>query len=233
MDHYCNSLTSSTSSIDAGFQYVDSETNGIKVVLELTLAIIKPEAVKSALIVEKIIRKEGFKIIKKRMVHLTPEQASEFYLDDYGKTTYPKMVLALSAGPIIALCLAKKNAVEDWKTLLGPSSVLEAKRLYPNCLRAHFGCLNNDLNGLHGSDTNFKAEIEIHFFFPKIITYPVRTEQERIDYLNETLTPTLTKGLVELCKRKPAHPMLWLADWLLNNNPYQPKLHAQLQHIPT
>ena len=35
-------------------------------------------------------------------------------------------------------------------------------------------------------------------------------------------TPTLTTGLVELCRTKPANPVAWLAKWLIANNPNAP-----------
>mmetsp|Transcript_21430 Transcript_21430/g.48529 ORF Transcript_21430/g.48529 Transcript_21430/m.48529 type:complete len:95 (+) Transcript_21430:111-395(+) len=34
----------------------------------------------------------------------------------------------------------------------------------------------------------------------------------------------LKQGLVELCKEKPSDPVRWLAHWLLENNPNQPKV---------
>ena len=37
------------------------------------------------------------------------------------------------------------------------------------------------------------------------------------------LTPTLTKGLIALCRAKPDAPVEWLARWLLDNNPKMPK----------
>ena len=40
------------------------------------------------------------------------------------------------------------------------------------------------------------------------------------------ITPTLSKGLVELCRAKPADPRTWLAEWLLANKP-APKLAAE------
>lgn len=54
----------------------------------------------------------------------------------------------------------------------------------------------------------------------------------------------LTKGLMigqllnngsisQCCKLKPADPVLWLANWLITNNPNKPKLPCELAMIPT
>lgn len=37
---------------------------------------------------------------------------------------------------------------------------------------------------------------------------PVSTSQAAKDYLTRTVTPTLLKGLTELCKKKPADPIV-------------------------
>lgn len=37
---------------------------------------------------------------------------------------------------------------------------------------------------------------------------PVATGQTAKDYLTRTVTPTLLKGLTELCKKKPADPIV-------------------------
>lgn len=40
------------------------------------------------------------------------------------------------------------------------------------------------------------------------IVEPVATGQAAKDYLTRTVTPTLLKGLTELCKKKPADPIV-------------------------
>lgn len=40
------------------------------------------------------------------------------------------------------------------------------------------------------------------------IVEPVSTGQAANDYLTRTVTPTLLKGLTELCKMKPADPIV-------------------------
>ena len=38
-------------------------------------------------------------------------------------------------------------------------------------------------------------------------------------YIDETITPTLSRGLVALCRARPDHPVQWLAEWLQQNKP--------------
>ena len=45
---------------------------------------------------------------------------------------------------------------------------------------------------------------------------------EAVEYVNEAITPTLTKGLAALCKARPADPATWLAEWLIANKPTPP-----------
>ena len=45
---------------------------------------------------------------------------------------------------------------------------------------------------------------------------------QRKEFVESSLTPTLTKGLIALCRAKPDAPVEWLARWLLDNNPKMP-----------
>ena len=99
---------------------------------------------------------------------MTAEQVSQFYSEQYGSPKFPLVVAHLSSAPIIALCLSKENAINDWKKLIGPTKVSEARRFFPACLRAKYGDQREDtFNGLHGSETQEEAEKEIRFFFPE------------------------------------------------------------------
>ena len=91
-------------------------------------------------------------------------------------------------------------------------------------LRAIYGT-DSQRNALHGSDSLASAEREIHFFFPNCIVEPVSYGQDAKDYLSRAMNNTLIKGLTELCKKKPEEPILWLSDWLIENNPNKPRVN--------
>lgn len=61
----------------------------------------------------------------------------------------------------------------------------------------------------------------------------LRKEPEVTDFLAQYVNSTLLDGLTELCKKKPIEPILYLAEWLLLNNPYQPKMDPEIAKLPT
>jgi len=44
------------------------------------------------------------------------------------------------------------------------------------------------------------------------------------NYLMQNVIPTLTEGLIEVCKLKPEDPVDYLAEWLFKNNPVEEEL---------
>merc|ERR1712131_558704 len=99
--------------------------------LERTLALIKPDSVDDSSEIERIIKTSGFAILAKRRVNLSPEQVSDFYAEHYGKMFFTNLVSFMSAGPVVALVLAKENAIQDWRLLMGPTNPEEAKNFIP------------------------------------------------------------------------------------------------------
>jgi len=191
--------------------------------VEQTLAIIKPDAIEKADEIEEVILQHGFSILQRRRVHLTPEQTSEFYTEHYGKMFFPSLVAFMSSGEVLAMVLARKDAISHWREVIGPTQTAKARDERPESIRALFGT-DNQRNAVHGSDSVESAGREIHFFFPDAIIEPLPTSQEAQDYLSKTVNPTLLIGLTALCKTKPANPLVWLSDWLANNNPNKPRI---------
>ncbi|KAK2154406.1 hypothetical protein LSH36_269g05066 [Paralvinella palmiformis] len=203
-----------------------------QIFVERTLAIIKPDALGKAEEIEDIILRSGFSILQKRRVQLTPEQASDFYAEHFGKLFFPSLVAYMSSGPVITLVIARDKAISYWRELIGPTNALKARETHPDCLRAIYGT-DDQRNGLHGSDSYSSAEREIRFFFPDSIVEPIPVGEAARDYLAKTVNPTLMKGLTELCKKKPEDPVIWLADWLLSNNPNKPKVKEPMVQEPS
>ncbi|CAH8570890.1 unnamed protein product [Schistosoma turkestanicum] len=198
-----------------------SKGNSPYIHIERTLFIIKPDVIKYADKIEEVLLQKGFLILQKKRVHLTPEQASEFYAEHYGKIFYATLISYISSGPIEVLVIARENAISACRELIGPQNAFKAKAIAPESLRAIYGT-DDQQNGIHGSDSFTSAEREIRFFFPDMIVSQVPVKLAAKDYLVRNVNPTLLKGLTELCKQKPKDPVLWLADWLLENNPNKP-----------
>ncbi|GAB1860085.1 Nucleoside diphosphate kinase-like protein 5 [Camponotus japonicus] len=202
--------------------------------VECTLAIIKPEAVVYRTEIEHRICTEGFAICQTRWLQLTPEQVSEFYEDHFGELSFPHLVAYMSSGSIVVFVLAKQNAVEEWKRIIGPTTVAEARLYFPDSIRARYGRRGDSFkNAVHGSCSREQAEKEIHFFFPEFIIEPLLRNEMAEDFLWENINPILIEGLTLCCKHRPADPVLWLAHWLILNNPNKPKLPEDLALIPT
>ncbi|XP_054648074.1 nucleoside diphosphate kinase homolog 5-like [Dunckerocampus dactyliophorus] len=189
-----------------------------RVYVERTLAIIKPDAIHKSEEIEDIILTSGFTILQKRKLQLSPEQCSDFYIEHHGRLNFPRLTAYMSSGPILALTLARDNAIALWKSIIGPAKAAE---IHPDCLRAKYGTSELQ-NALHGSDSFHEAEREIKFMFPSTLTVPTKEETE--EYLSKYVNQTLLQGLTELCKHKPFNPCVWLADWLLKNNPNKPQI---------
>ena len=131
--------------------------------VEKTLAIIKPDAVKKKL-VGKIIQRiedEGFKISGLKMLHLTREEAQGFYIVHKDKHFYDSLTDFMSSGEILVMVLEKENAISQWREVMGATDPALAK---PGTLRQMYGS-SVERNATHGSDSPQTAEWEIDYFF--------------------------------------------------------------------
>ena len=130
---------------------------------ELTLSIIKPDAVERNLIKDiKSIFTENKLIIKKdKKIHINKEEAAEFYKVHQSKPFYDDLCNYLSSGPIIVMILEGSNAVLENRRIMGATNPKDAQ---PNTIRKLFG-ISIDKNSVHGSDSIENARKEISFFF--------------------------------------------------------------------
>ena len=131
--------------------------------MEQTLSIIKPDAVERNLIeeIKSIFTKNGLKIVNSKKIHITKEEAAEFYKVHQSKPFYNDLCNYLSSGPIFVMILEGNNAVAANRKLMGATNPKEAE---PNTIRKLYG-ISIDKNSVHGSDSVENAKIEIDFFF--------------------------------------------------------------------
>ncbi|MBC7362951.1 MAG: nucleoside-diphosphate kinase [Candidatus Aminicenantes bacterium] len=131
--------------------------------VERTLAIIKPDAVKKR-VVGRIIQRiedEGFEILGLKMLQLTKEEAQKFYYVHKDKPFYESLTDFMSSGRVVVLLLEKENAIKHWREVMGATDPAQAK---PGTLRRLYG-FSVERNAVHGSDSPQTAEYEIAFFF--------------------------------------------------------------------
>lgn len=63
---------------------------------QITLALIKPDAMAKCDDIKNLIRDAGFQIVKEKKMQLTLEQAQEFYKEHQGKPFYPELTQWMS-----------------------------------------------------------------------------------------------------------------------------------------
>ena len=75
--------------------------------LEQTLSIIKPDAVERNLIedIKSIFTKNNLVIKENKKIHITKEEAAEFYKVHQSKPFYDQLCAYLSSGPIVVMIL--------------------------------------------------------------------------------------------------------------------------------
>ena len=131
--------------------------------IEQTLSIIKPDAVERNLTdeIKKIFTNNNLNIKESKKIHITKDEASEFYKVHQSKPFYNDLCAYLSSGPIVVMILEGQNAVLENRKLMGATNPKEAEE---NTIRKLYG-ISIDKNSVHGSDSNDNAKKEIEFFF--------------------------------------------------------------------
>ena len=131
--------------------------------IEKTLSIIKPDAVERNLVEEirDIFIKNNLKIKDSKKIHITKEEAAEFYKVHQSKPFYNDLCTYLSSGPIVVMILEGNDGVKVNRKLMGSTNPKDAEE---NTIRKLYG-ISIDKNSVHGSDSIENAKIEINFFF--------------------------------------------------------------------
>ena len=131
--------------------------------LEKTLSIIKPDAVERNLIdeIKDIFINNKLNILDNKKIHITKDEAAEFYKVHQSKPFYSDLCEYLSSGPIVVMILEGENAVAANRKLMGATNPKDAEE---NTIRKLYG-ISIDKNSVHGSDSIENAKKEIEFFF--------------------------------------------------------------------
>lgn len=131
--------------------------------VERTLSIIKPDGVAKNIIGDVYSRfeKGGLKIIAAKMMHLSNEQAGEFYAVHKERPFYNDLVSFMTSGPVMVQVLEGEGAIAKNRELMGATNPADAAA---GTIRADFA-KTVDENVVHGSDGEDTAKQEIAFFF--------------------------------------------------------------------
>jgi nucleoside-diphosphate kinase len=130
---------------------------------ERTISIIKPDAVARNVVGEIYSRfeKAGLRIVAARMMHLSREQAGEFYAVHKERPFYGELIDYMTSGPIMVQVLEGDNAIAKNREVMGATNPKDAA---PGTIRADFATDITE-NAVHGSDAPETAATEIAFFF--------------------------------------------------------------------
>lgn len=131
--------------------------------VERTLSIIKPDAVSQNVIgkIYTCFESAGLKVAGSKMMHLTKEQASQFYAEHDGRPFFEDLVTFMSGSPVMVQVLEGEGAIAKNREIMGPTNPDDAA---PGTIRAQFATATNR-NAVHGSDSAISAAREIAFFF--------------------------------------------------------------------
>ena len=130
---------------------------------EKTLSIIKPDAVDRNLTeeIKSIFEKNKLQIKDSKKIHISKDEAADFYKVHQSKPFYNDLCSYLSSGPIVVMILEGENAVSLNRKIMGAT---DPKKADENTIRKLYG-ISIDKNSVHGSDSLENAKNEINFFF--------------------------------------------------------------------
>ena len=128
-----------------------------------TLSIIKPDATKRNITgaINKTIEDNNLIIVAQKMIKLSKEKAEGFYSVHKDRPFFNDLIEYMTSGPVIVQVLQGKNAVTEYRKIMGATNPENAEK---GTIRNQFA-LNIQENSVHGSDSEENAKIEIDYFF--------------------------------------------------------------------
>ena len=128
-----------------------------------TFSIIKPDATKRNLTgaINKIIEDNGLRIVAQKRIHLSKDQAENFYAIHKDKSFFDDLISYMTSEPVIVQVLEGNDPVNTYRKIMGATNPENAET---GTIRKEYA-LNIQENSVHGSDSEENANLEIKFFF--------------------------------------------------------------------
>lgn len=141
--------------------------------IEITLVLIKPDAVERGLVGEivKRIEQRGLRIIGLKMTKIDSEFAKKHYSEHIDKSFYEGLESFITSGPLVAMAVEGVDAIEAVRKIVGAT---EPKSAIPGTIRgdfAHVSYSHADEKGItvknliHASGNKKDAEKEVSLWF--------------------------------------------------------------------
>ena len=130
---------------------------------ERTLSIIKPDATGRNLTgaINKKFEEAGLRIVAQKRIHLSKEQAGEFYKVHAERPFYDELTTFMASGPVVVQVLEGDDAISKNREVMGATNPADAAE---GTIRAEFAQSVGE-NSVHGSDAPETAKEEISYFF--------------------------------------------------------------------
>jgi nucleoside-diphosphate kinase len=131
--------------------------------LERTFSIIKPDATRRNITGKVLATLEdaGLRVVAQKRIHMTKQQAEEFYGAHKERPFFQGLVTFMTSGPVVVQVLEGEDAIALNRKTMGAT---DPKKADAGTIRALFA-ENIEANSVHGSDSPEAAATEIAFFF--------------------------------------------------------------------
>ncbi|MFD0588594.1 nucleoside-diphosphate kinase [Paenibacillus sp. GCM10027627] len=131
--------------------------------MERTFVMVKPDGVARGLVGRIVARFEekGFTLVDAKLTQLDRKLAEEHYEHLKSKSFFGELVDFITSGPVFAMVLEGKDAVQNARSLIGATNPSEATA---GTIRGDYA-IDVASNIVHGSDSNENAEREISLYF--------------------------------------------------------------------
>ena len=131
--------------------------------IERTLSIIKPDATKRNLTgkINAKFEDAGLRIVAQKRIHLTKEQAGQFYVVHAARPFYDELCEFMASGPVVVQVLEGEGAIGKNREVMGATNPADAAA---GTVRAEFAESVGE-NSVHGSDAPETAAEESSFYF--------------------------------------------------------------------
>jgi nucleoside-diphosphate kinase len=139
------------------------KTEFLRMAIERTLSIIKPDATRRDLTgaINDRFERSGLRIIAQKRMRLSRDMAERFYAVHAQRPFYASLVSFMTSGPVVVQVLEGENAVAKNREVMGATDPAKADS---GTIRKDFA-ESIEANSVHGSDSPENAAQEIAFFF--------------------------------------------------------------------
>lgn len=133
--------------------------------MERTLILLKPDAVQRGLVGKILNRFEekGLKFVAMKLRQFPLELIQKHYDVHKERPFYADLVGFMTSGPVLAMALEGKGAIDVCRRVIGATNSAEAD---PGTIRGDYG-MSFSHNLVHGSDSPEAAVKELALFFPE------------------------------------------------------------------